>query len=141
MRAFIKFLRNKGGSGTLGSDADPSSTEPKPDATNIVRVPTMSSWSASLKRLALVLDGPSDLNFEVWVKEDLIGKWFKATASATLAKGVVTYAVVPAPTNAPTYVNNAVIRGDFVECYIRVTDPGVASNGDYTVGVIGDYAN
>lgn len=143
MRAFMKFVRNKGTSNTLGTDADPSATEPKPNADNVCRVPSASSWSGGLKRIALVLSGPSDLSYELWIKETLSNVWFKAQASTALPKGAVTFSTnVPAPTNIPVRdASGDMQKDDFVEVYVRLIDPGAAGAGDYTCALIGDYTN
>ncbi len=147
MRAFTKFTRNKGTSNTLGTDADPNSTAPVPNADNVVRVQSASSWSSGLKRLGLGLSastGSSDLSVELWVKDDLTGKWYLAQPSMTLTHEAITYStLIPAPTNCalrnPT--TGDITRDDFVEVYVRLIDPGAAANADYTCTVIGDYVN
>ena len=148
MRAFMQFTRNKGATDSkpaLGSDAAPNTgTGPVPNADNVCRIPSNSSWSGGLKRLALTLVGASNLNVEIWIKETLTQTWFLAQASMTLTAGAVTFSTnIPAPTNIPVRdaASGDMLKDDFTEVYIRLIDPGGAGNGDYTCAVIGDYVN
>lgn len=142
MRAIKQFTRTKGGTNTLGSDGAPTTSTELDGNDNVFVAPSMSSWSSGFRALGLLLHGPSDLNVEVYVFDELTARWYLTAAASTLKADQVSYFRIPNPTTHSVRLPDGTItKDDYVKCYVRLIDPGAAGAGSYVCAPFVDYAN